>query len=47
LVEQFVRKGEAVVKENVDLARVGYEYAATNFQPFESRCPRQRTATQC
>ena len=40
LVEQFGRKGEAVLKENVDLARVGYEYAATNFQPFREPLPK-------
>ncbi|MGA8742632.1 MAG: 2-oxoacid:acceptor oxidoreductase subunit alpha [Terracidiphilus sp.] len=40
LIEQFRRKGEAVVKENVDLARVGYEYAATNFQPFREPLPK-------
>jgi len=40
LVEQFGRKGEAMVKENVDLARVGYEYAATNFVPFPEVLPK-------
>ena len=40
LGEQFGKKGEAVVKENVDLARVGYEYAATNFQPFPEPLPK-------
>ena len=40
LVEQFGRKGAAVVKENVDLARAGYEYAATNFQPFREPLPK-------
>jgi 2-oxoglutarate ferredoxin oxidoreductase subunit alpha len=40
LVEQFGKKGEAVVKENVDLARVGYEYAATSFVPLREPLPR-------
>ena len=34
LEAQFGRKGEAVVKENVDIARAGYEYATANFKPF-------------
>jgi 2-oxoglutarate ferredoxin oxidoreductase subunit alpha len=32
--EQFGRKGDAVVKENTDLARAGYDYATANFKPF-------------
>src|ERR1700727_2390986 len=32
LEAQFGRKGEAVVKENVDIARAGYEYATANFR---------------
>jgi 2-oxoglutarate ferredoxin oxidoreductase subunit alpha len=36
---QFGRKGEAVVKENVDLARTGYEYATANFKPFARPLP--------
>jgi 2-oxoglutarate ferredoxin oxidoreductase subunit alpha len=34
LAEQFKKKGEAVVTENVGIARAGYEYASANFQPF-------------
>src|ERR1700736_6091765 len=34
LAEQFKKKGAAVVSENVDIARAGYEYAAANFKPF-------------
>src|SRR3984957_5154450 len=36
---QFGRKGEAVVKENVDIARAGYEYATANFKPFARPLP--------
>ncbi len=34
LAEQFKKKGEAVVSENVGIARVGYDYATANFMPF-------------
>jgi 2-oxoglutarate ferredoxin oxidoreductase subunit alpha len=34
LAEQFKKKGEAVVSENIGIARVGYEYATANFRPF-------------
>ena len=34
LTEQFNKKGEAVVTENVGIARAGYDYAASQFQPF-------------
>jgi len=34
LAEQFKKKGEAVVSENVDIARAGYDYATANFKPF-------------
>ena len=33
LTEQFGRKGQGVVDENVCVARAGYEYAAANFKP--------------
>jgi len=39
LAEQFKKKGEAVVTENVGIARAGYEYASANFQPFAWRLP--------
>src|SRR5215813_11989094 len=34
LTEQFKKKGETVVAENVGIARAGYEYARANFKPF-------------
>jgi len=34
LTEQFKKKGAAMVAENVDIARSGYDYAASNFKPF-------------
>jgi 2-oxoglutarate ferredoxin oxidoreductase subunit alpha len=34
LTEQFKKKGEAVISENVQIARAGYEYASANFKPF-------------
>src|SRR5216684_6293573 len=34
LGEQFKKKGDAVVSENVDIARAGYDYATANFKPF-------------
>jgi 2-oxoglutarate ferredoxin oxidoreductase subunit alpha len=34
LTEQFKKKGEAVVSENVGIARAGYDYAGANFKPF-------------
>src|SRR5215469_12245396 len=40
LTEQFKRKGEAVVSENVAIARSGYEYASGNFKPFPKSLPK-------
>jgi len=34
LTEQFKKKGDAVVSENVGIARAGYDYANANFRPF-------------
>jgi 2-oxoglutarate ferredoxin oxidoreductase subunit alpha len=34
LAEQFKKKGDAVIAENVGIARKGYEYASANFKPF-------------
>ncbi|HYM76854.1 MAG TPA: 2-oxoacid:acceptor oxidoreductase subunit alpha [Candidatus Dormibacteraeota bacterium] len=34
LSEQFRKKGDAVVAENVGIARAGYDYASANFRPF-------------
>src|SRR5881296_2826878 len=39
LTRQFKKKGDAVVAENVNMARAGYEYAATNFKPFPFKAP--------
>src|SRR5689334_4071586 len=38
VARQFKKKGEAVVAENVGIARGGYEYAAKNFErlPFQA-----------
>src|SRR5579859_5606061 len=43
LNEQFKKKGEAVVKENVDVARAGYEYGTANFKPFAHPLPMTET----
>ena len=37
--EQFKKKGDAVVCENVAVARAGYDYASKNFQPFSRPLP--------
>jgi 2-oxoglutarate/2-oxoacid ferredoxin oxidoreductase subunit alpha len=34
LNEQFKKKGDAVVSENIGIARAGYDYANANFKPF-------------
>src|SRR5881409_1417104 len=39
LTEQFMRKGDKVIKENLDIARLGYDYAGVNFLPFASPIP--------
>ena len=39
LTEQFKKKGDTVVRENVGVARAGYDYAATNFKPFPDPLP--------
>ena len=39
LVQQFQRKGQAVVDENIGVARTGFEYAKTHFQPFPVPVP--------
>src|SRR5216683_1170703 len=43
LAEQFKKKGEAVVSENVSVARAGYDYAAKNFKPFARPLPMTET----
>ena len=40
LREQFKKKGEAVVTENVGVARAGYDYAAAHFKAFPMPLPR-------
>jgi 2-oxoglutarate ferredoxin oxidoreductase subunit alpha len=39
LAEQFQKKGEAVVAENVRIAHAGYDYATSNFRPFSWPLP--------
>ena len=41
LREQFKKKGEAVVAENVGVARAGYDYAAAHFQAFANPLPKR------
>jgi 2-oxoglutarate ferredoxin oxidoreductase subunit alpha len=40
LREQFKKKGEAVVAENVSVARAGYDYAAAHFSDFPNPLPK-------
>ena len=48
LTEQFKKKGEAVVAENVGIARAGYDYAACQFQALRLAASHdQTTATRC
>ncbi len=39
LTEQFKKKGEAVIAENVSIARAGYDYATAHFKPFAAPLP--------
>ncbi len=39
LNEQFKKKGAAMVAENVEIARAGYDYASANFKPFAWTLP--------
>lgn len=39
LTLQFKRKGEAVIRENVGVARAGYDYAAAHFTPLPYSLP--------
>jgi 2-oxoglutarate/2-oxoacid ferredoxin oxidoreductase subunit alpha len=39
LAQQFKKKGDAVVAENVRIARAGYDYATANFKPFPDPLP--------
>jgi 2-oxoglutarate/2-oxoacid ferredoxin oxidoreductase subunit alpha len=45
LREQFKKKGEAMVAENVSVARAGYDYAAAHFKAFANPLP--RTENRC
>ncbi len=36
---QFTRKGQAVVDENVGMARAGFDYARANFEPYPNPIP--------
>src|SRR6266404_9771975 len=40
MARQFKKKGDAVIAENVGIARAGYDYAAQNFKPFSWKAPR-------
>src|ERR1700741_4981438 len=40
LKEQFKKKGDAVVAENVGVARAGYDYAAAHFRAFPNPLPK-------
>ena len=40
LQEQFKKKGDAVVAENVSVARAGYDYAAAHFTAFPDPLPK-------
>src|SRR5260370_1251667 len=40
LREQFKKKGEAVVAENIGVARAGYDYAAAHFSCFANPIPK-------
>ncbi|HXI83102.1 MAG TPA: 2-oxoacid:acceptor oxidoreductase subunit alpha [Verrucomicrobiae bacterium] len=39
LARQFAKKGEAIIAENVGVARAGYDYAAEHFKPFANPLP--------
>jgi len=39
LTQQFKKKGDAVVAENLRIARAGYDYATANFKPFADPLP--------
>jgi 2-oxoglutarate ferredoxin oxidoreductase subunit alpha len=43
LAEQFRKKEQSVIDENVNLARAGYEYAAQSFKPFAWPLPMTET----
>ncbi len=41
--EQFKKKGDAVVNENISVARAGYDYAAAKFSAFANPLPKTET----
>jgi 2-oxoglutarate/2-oxoacid ferredoxin oxidoreductase subunit alpha len=43
LAEQFGKKDQAVIDENVNVARAGYDYASKNFKPFAWPLPMTET----
>jgi 2-oxoglutarate ferredoxin oxidoreductase subunit alpha len=40
VARQFKKKGDAVIAENVAIARAGYDYAAQNFKAFPWKAPK-------
>src|SRR6201984_3481805 len=40
IARQFKKKGDAVIAENVAIARAGYDYAAQNFKSFPWKAPK-------
>src|SRR6266571_2907054 len=44
IARQFQKKGDAVVNENVGIARAGYDHAARNFKPFPFQAPKSSKA---
>src|SRR5256714_8639057 len=40
IARQFKKKGDAVIAENVAIARAGYDYASQNFSAFSWKAPR-------
>jgi 2-oxoglutarate ferredoxin oxidoreductase subunit alpha len=41
VARQFKKKGDAVVTENIAIARAGYGYAEKNFKPFPFKTPKR------
>jgi 2-oxoglutarate/2-oxoacid ferredoxin oxidoreductase subunit alpha len=42
VTRQFKKKGDAIVAENIAIARAGYEYAAQNFKAFSLKVPKSK-----
>ena len=47
LEEQFRKKEKAVIEENINIARAGYDYATQNFKPFAWPLPMTENAMPC